>query len=104
MQFKTNKSVTASNAVPASKVKCVAWDLDNTLWKGVFIEDGKENLTLNSDAIELIRRFDERGILNTIVSKNSFDEVFNFLKELGIEKYFLYQLLTGVKRVSIWLI
>ena len=23
---------------PAAKIKCVAWDLDNTLWKGVFIE------------------------------------------------------------------
>ena len=102
VQFKTNKSVTASNAVPASKVKCVAWDLDNTLWKGVFIEDGKENLTLNSDAIELIRRFDERGILNTIVSKNSFDEVFNFLKELGIEKYFLYPAINwGQKSINL---
>ena len=33
---------------PAAKVKCVVWDLDNTLWRGTLIEDGFENLILNA--------------------------------------------------------
>ena len=26
------------------KVKCVVWDLDNTLWDGVLLEDGEVSL------------------------------------------------------------
>ena len=28
------------------KIKCVVWDLDNTLWDGILIEDGLEKLRL----------------------------------------------------------
>jgi len=31
---------------PAPKVKCVVWDLDNTLWDGTLVEDGIEGLRL----------------------------------------------------------
>ena len=26
------------------QVKCVVWDLDNTIWDGVLLEDGEVNL------------------------------------------------------------
>ena len=31
----------------AKKVKCVVWDLDNTIWEGILIEDGLEKLKEN---------------------------------------------------------
>ena len=75
---------------PAKKVKCVAWDLDNTLWDGVLGDIGKENVKINESALRVIEQLDERGILQTIVSKNTHDIVWPFLEQLGIDKYFLY--------------
>ena len=58
---------------PARKIKCVAWDLDNTLWHGVIGDAGASGVTPNRDMIDLMQRLDERGILQTIVSKNHYD-------------------------------
>jgi len=75
---------------PSTKVKCVAWDLDNTLWTGVLVEDGELNLHLRPEAAKLIRLLDERGILQTVVSKNHHDEAMAVLARLGLEEFFLY--------------
>lgn len=75
---------------PAAKVKCVAWDLDNTLWNGVIGDDGPEGVTVRQSSVNLIKKLDEMGVLNTIVSKNNFDIAWNKLVEIGIDKYFLY--------------
>jgi len=71
------------------KVKCVVWDLDNTLWHGVVVEDGSANLVLKEGIGHLIQDLDSRGILNSIASKNNHEEAWNVLKRLGIEEYFL---------------
>jgi len=39
---------------PAAKVKCVCWDLDNTLWAGILVEDGPDKVAIRPAAIELI--------------------------------------------------
>lgn len=75
---------------PASKIKCVAWDLDNTLWEGVIGDTDNDNVKIRPDAIELIKLLDQRGILQTIVSKNTYDIAWNKIKTLGIDEYFLY--------------
>jgi FkbH-like protein len=75
---------------PAMKVKCVAWDLDNTLWKGTLIEDGAQNLRVRPEAEALVRWFDERGIIQTIVSKNDHEEAMAVLARYGLEEFFLY--------------
>jgi len=75
---------------PAAKVKCVAWDLDNTLWQGTLIEDGTEKLRPNAAAIEAIKQLDARGILQTIVSKNNHNDAWAFVTKLGLDPYFLY--------------
>lgn len=75
---------------PSKKVKCVAWDLDNTIWDGVIGDIGKENVKVREEALILMKQLDERGILQTIVSKNTHEVVWPFLEELGIDKYFLY--------------
>ena len=72
---------------PADKVKVIAWDLDNTLWDGILVED--EAVFLRKKAADLVRKLDERGILNTIVSKNDYDTAEKKLKEFGLLDYFL---------------
>lgn len=83
-------AVAAAGARPAEKVKCVAWDLDNTLWQGILVEDGEENLRIRPEAEKLIRWFDERGIIQTAVSKNNHDEAIAVLKRFGLDEYLLY--------------
>lgn len=75
---------------PADKVKCVAWDLDNTIWKGVIGDDGAEGVSVRQDVIKIIKQLDKMGILQTIVSKNTFDIAWKKIEEIGIGDYFLY--------------
>ena len=49
----------------------MVWDLDNTLWKGTLVEG--DEVVLNPAVAELLKYFDERGILLSVVSKNDFD-------------------------------
>lgn len=78
------------NKKPAGRVKCVAWDLDNTLWNGVIGDDGQDQVTVQSACVLLIKELDRKGVLQTIVSKNNFDIAWNKIKELNLEDYFLY--------------
>lgn len=73
----------------ADKVKCLIWDLDNTLWQGIIGEDGIENITLNESAAAAIRTLDERGILMSIASKNSPELALAALKRFQMDEYFL---------------
>lgn len=84
------KSREAILALPATKVKCVAWDLDNTLWSGILAEASENHLQPRPEAMELIRKLDNRGILQTIVSKNNHDDVWPILEHLKLQDYFLY--------------
>lgn len=76
--------------LPADKVKCVAWDLDNTLWRGVLIEDGAKKITIPDENIRCIRDLDERGIIQTVVSKNNHDEAWKIVEQYGLQDYFIY--------------
>src|SRR5438105_10164366 len=80
----------AQAAAPADKVKCVAWDLDNTLWEGTLLEDGPDGCRLRPEVRALIERLDERGILQTAVSKNDHDDAWAVVERLGLQDYFLY--------------
>lgn len=71
------------------KVKCVVWDLDNTLWDGILVEDGLEKLRLRPEMTNILESLDQRGILNSIASKNNRDEAIAALKKFGIDEYFL---------------
>jgi len=72
----------------ARKIKCLVWDLDNTLWDGVLLEDSK--VTLRNEVIEIIRKLDERGILQSIASKNNHEDAMAKLKEFKLDEYFIY--------------
>lgn len=69
------------------KIKCVVWDLDNTVWDGILAEG---SVTLRSGIKKIISELDRRGILQSVASKNNFQDAFNKLKEYGLDEYFLY--------------
>lgn len=88
-----------------SKVKCVVWDLDNTLWDGVLVEDGPTKLYLKDKIAGIIETLDNRGIIQSIASKNNEDEALQALKQFQIGEYFLYpQISWGPKSEAIKLI
>lgn len=82
------------------KIKCVVWDLDNTLWKGVIIEN--KNVVLRDGIIDIIKVLDYRGILQSIASKNEYEFALDKLKEFGLSEYFIYpQINWNAKSTSI---
>jgi FkbH-like protein len=70
-------------------VKCLVWDLDNTLWDGTLVEDSLENVRLKPDVVGIIEELDRRGILHSIASKNNHEDVMRALKRFQIEELFL---------------
>ena len=76
---------------PAAQVKCVVWDLDNTLWNGTLIEtEEPETLQLNKGVLEIVQELDRRGIIQSVASKNDMDAAWPVLDKLGLTEYFLY--------------
>ncbi|WP_163921800.1 HAD family hydrolase [Photobacterium sp. Alg240-V54] len=71
-------------------VKVLVWDLDNTLWNGILVEDGEAGVELRSGVIEVIKTLDDRGIVNSIASKNDHHRVWAHLTALGIAEYFIF--------------
>ncbi len=72
---------------PAEFVKCVVWDLDDTLWQGTLAEG--DDVVLDPTAIEILRTLDARGILQSIASANDLDAAMATLGRLGVADYFL---------------
>lgn len=72
----------------SNKIKCVVWDLDNTLWDGILLEG--DDVILRPGIADIIKTLDSRGILNSIASKNNYEDAMAKLKEFGLEQYFLY--------------
>jgi FkbH-like protein len=72
---------------PTGKLKCLVWDLDNTLWDGTLIEN--DEVRLKPGVKEILRQLDERGILLSVASKNSAEMALSKLRECGVADYFL---------------
>jgi methoxymalonate biosynthesis protein len=69
-------------------VKCLIWDLDNTLWQGTLLED--PGVRLPDEIRDVIITLDARGILQSIASKNDHDLAWQRLEDLGIAEYFVH--------------
>ena len=69
-------------------VKCVVWDLDETLWNGVLLED--QEVKLRENVVEILKELDRRGILQSVASKNNEEKAREVLRGFGLEEYFLY--------------
>lgn len=89
----------ATRAEAASHpIKCVVWDLDNTLWQGVLLED--EQVTLRPEVLEVIQELDRRGILHSLASKNTPEVAMARLQQLGVSEYFLYPQISWNSKAS----
>jgi FkbH-like protein len=79
--------------VPATRlpgrIKCLVWDLDHTLWDGVLIESDLKQLSLKPGIRQLIEEADRHGILQSIASKNNFEEAMEAIRHFGLEQFFL---------------
>lgn len=79
-------------------IKCVVWDLDNTLWDGVLLEDGQ--VSLREHVVGIIRTLDGRGILHSVSSKNDHAAAMEKLREFGMDGYFLYPQINWNSKVA----
>lgn len=69
-------------------IKCLVWDLDNTLWQGTLLED--DSVFLKDQVVRIVEALDGRGILQSIASKNNYERAMDQLRRFGIAEYFLY--------------
>lgn len=63
-------------------VKCVVWDLDDTVWEGTLLEG--DDLRLRPGVEETMRLLDRRGILNSVASRNDETVALARLAEFGL--------------------
>ncbi|MBN8214396.1 MAG: HAD-IIIC family phosphatase [Xanthomonadales bacterium] len=73
-------------------IKCVIWDLDETLWDGALLEGGGR--ALKPGIVDIIRELDARGILQSIASKNDHHVAWPVVEAFGISEYFLFPQIT----------
>lgn len=71
-------------------IKIVAWDLDNTIWKGILVEDGPDKIALKPGVKDIIQELDRRGIVNSVVSKNNPDQALEQLERFGLIEYMVF--------------
>jgi FkbH-like protein len=84
-----NNVITQHNGkVKEPHIKCVIWDLDNTIWDGILSEG--DRVTIRKYVVEIIKTLDDRGILHSIASKNDYQQAMTTLRACGLAEYFLY--------------
>ncbi|MFF5216683.1 HAD-IIIC family phosphatase [Micromonospora sp. NPDC000442] len=69
------------------RIKCVVWDLDQTIWTGVLLEDA--TVTVKPEVVEAIETLDRLGILHSIASKNDHQAAWTQIERSGLAEMFL---------------
>jgi len=82
--------VATQNTRATSPVKCVIWDLDQTAWNGILGDRDPDGVVLRPEVLQAMSALDERGILQSIASKNDHDNAWRVLERLGVSHFFLY--------------
>jgi FkbH-like protein len=59
-----------AGAAAGTLVKCVAWDIDNTLLAGIFIESGARRPPADPEMAAVLAELTRRGIVHAIASRN----------------------------------
>ncbi|MBN1163196.1 MAG: HAD-IIIC family phosphatase [Candidatus Krumholzibacteriota bacterium] len=70
-----------------ANVKCVIWDLDNTIWEGICLEDPE--VKIRPGIVEVLERIRDRGIVQSIASKNE-PAALEFIEKFGLQDFFVY--------------
>lgn len=73
----------------ASKVKLIIWDLDETFWRGTLsdYDSSPEVIPIN---FELVKKTTNRGIVNSICSKNERNAAKDKLESMGVWDFFVF--------------
>ena len=73
----------------SKKIKCVVWDLDNTIWSGILGEQEVHRMSLLPGVRDTILALDQRGIIQSIASKNDHDHAWRALQIFGLDHLFV---------------
>lgn len=104
VRFDSRRALDPAPQREAVAAKCVVWDLDNTLWQGILLED--ENVYPNAEVVDTLRTLDRRGILSSVASKNDFTLAVERMTEIGVEEYMLFPQIgwspksEGIKKIA----
>jgi len=90
LAYRTEVAAADRSLSEAKPVKIVIWDLDNTIWDGVLVEDGPEGLKLKPEVHPIIEELDRRGIVNSVVSKNDNEYAMAQLERFGLAEYIVF--------------
>lgn len=86
--LKEQQVAKAEEEAKNQSIKCVVWDLDNTLWNGILLEG--DTVSIREGVSDVLQELDRRGILLSIASRNDYDLAMSKLKEMGVKEFFLY--------------
>ena len=70
------------------RIKCLVWDLDQTLWSGILLEG--DRVVLRPGVRDTIVELDGRGILQSIASQNHPELTKEQLRAVGLFDYFVH--------------
>ena len=94
VQFKNS----VSSGKKSQKIKCIVWDLDNTIWDGILIEMGYDKLKLKPNIKEILTQLENKGVLHSVASKNSFELAMEALQFFGIDHFFLFPQISWIPK------
>jgi len=89
LERRTAAGISGARPLTAEKVKCVIWDLDQTAWDGILGEQDADGVVLRPEVRRTMMALDERGILQSIASKNDHDTAWRVLERLAVAHLFL---------------
>lgn len=72
-------------ADPAAALKCLVWDLDETLWTGSLLDGDEPRLRPGARAV--VAALDARGILQSVASANVHEHAWPWLERFGLAQY-----------------
>lgn len=72
---------------PKENIRLVIWDLDDTFWQGTLSEGEISPIQRN---IDIVKTLNDRGIVNAICSRNTFEDVKARLEQLNIWDDFIF--------------
>jgi FkbH-like protein len=75
------------SASSPEKVRLLIWDLDETFWSGTLAEGGIRLVERN---IDIVKTLSQRGIINSVCSKNDFVNAQSALKRADVWDYFVF--------------
>ncbi|MFD0418678.1 HAD-IIIC family phosphatase [Streptomyces sp. NPDC127108] len=76
--------MTSSNSPtsPTSPVKCLVWDLDDTMWDGVILEN--DTVTPRPEALRALAELERRGVLHAVASRGDHTTATTHLRAHGL--------------------